>query len=158
MGNLEHTAIVILVGIGMIGLTVILHVAGVVFWLKRLGEGLEARAKDGQRPQLFRAILTTAIGLLMLHLLEAYLWAVLYIKMPGQAGLESMHDAFYFSIITFTTLGYGDITLNSEWQLLAGLESMIGIMMFGMSTALLYAVVQKCWMVTHKDKFNLKKN
>jgi hypothetical protein len=69
-----------------------------------------------------------------------------------------MDDAFYFSIITFTTLGYGDITLNSEWQLLAGLESMIGIMMFGMSTALLYAVVQKCWIVTHQDKFKFLKS
>lgn len=152
-----HTLTVILIGIGMIGLTVIINVTGVVFWLRILARRIEQRAQKNQPPHLFRAILDTAVTLLMLHVVEAYLWALLYFYLPGQSGLDNMHDAFYFSIITFTTLGYGDITLSSEWQLLSGLEGMIGIMMFGMTTALLYAVVQKCWMVTHKGKPHLPK-
>ncbi|MFC1689285.1 potassium channel family protein [Pseudomonadota bacterium] len=158
MGDSGHTLTVLLIGIGMIGLTVIINVAGVVLWLRVLGRRIERRAQKNQSPHLFRAILDTAVALLMLHVVEAYLWALLYFYLPGQSGLDNMHDAFYFSAITFTTLGYGDVTLSSEWQLLSGLEGMIGIMMFGMSTALLYAVIQKCWMVKHKGRIDMPEN
>lgn len=142
---MEQTMLVILIGIGMIGLTIIINVAGVVAWLKHLGRDIERRKEQNLQPRLFRSILNTAIVLLLLHIVEAWLWAVLYIILPGRAGLENLQDAFYFSVITFTTLGYGDVTLSQEWQLLSGLEAMIGITMFGLTTALLYAVVQKCW-------------
>lgn len=151
MTGYEHTTFVILIGLVMIGLTIVVNTAGVVFLLKYLGRHLEGRAKKNKQPHLFRAILSITIGLLVLHLAEAYMWAVLYRLLPAQPSLESMHDAFYFSIVTLTTLGYGDITLSGDWQLLSGLESMIGIIMFGMTTALLYAVVQKCWQVRHKS-------
>jgi hypothetical protein len=98
---------------------------------------------------VFRAILSTAIVLLMLHALEAFLWALLYLVLPAQAGLKNLHEAFYFSLVTFTTLGYGDITLNSRWQLLAGIEGMVGIVVFGLSTAILFAVIQRYWKINH---------
>ena len=53
-------------------------------------------------------------------------------------------------MITFTTLGYGDITLAQEWQLLTGVEGMVGIVVFGLTTALLFAVIQKSWKVRYK--------
>jgi hypothetical protein len=55
-------------------------------------------------------------------------------------------------MITFTTLGYGDVTLNEPWQVLAGAEGMVGIVVFGLTTALLYAVIQKCWKISHDRK------
>ena len=53
-------------------------------------------------------------------------------------------------MITFTTLGYGDITLAQEWHLLTGVEGMVGIVVFGLTTALLFAVIQKSWKVRYK--------
>ena len=53
-------------------------------------------------------------------------------------------------MVTFTTLGYGDITLAREWQLLTGVEGMVGITVFGLTTAMLFAVIQKSWKVSHK--------
>ena len=85
----------------------------------------------------------------MLHALEAFLWALLYIALPAQAGLKSLHEAFYFSLVTFTTLGYGDLTLHSNWQLLAGIEGMVGILVFGLSTEILFSVIQRYWKITH---------
>ena len=141
--------LLLILSIGMIGLTVGIHTTGAAIWLRRLGHRLELNASAHKPPHLFRGILSTAIVLLMLHVLEAFLWALLYLALPAQAGLKSLHEAFYFSLVTFTTLGYGDITLNSKWQLLAGIEGMVGIVVFGLITALLFAVIQKSWKVTH---------
>jgi hypothetical protein len=137
--------LLLLISIGMVGLTVGTHTLGAAFWLKYMGKRLEYRSRMNQPPHLFRGILTTAMVLLMLHVLEAFFWALLYMQLPAQAGLKNLHDAFYFSLITFTTLGYGDITLDSRWQLLTGIEGMVGIVVFGLTTALLFAVIQKIW-------------
>ena len=150
----EHTALVLAIGFGMIALTIFISVTGIVLWLNLLARHLESLEHRNKQPNLFRAILATSIVLVSIHIFQAFLWALLYLVLPGHSGLEKISDAFYFSMITITTLGYGDITLNDQWRLLSGLESMIGIIVFGMSTAMMYAVVQKCWMVKHKGQFD----
>ena len=143
--------LLLLISIGMMGLTVGIHTLGAALWLKRLGQRLELNGSVNQPPHLFRGILSTAIVLLMLHILEAFLWALLYVLLPAQAGLKNLHEALYFSLVTFTTLGYGDITIHEKWQLLTGIEGMVGIVVFGMTTALLFAVIQKCWRVSNQQ-------
>lgn len=155
MTNLGHASVLLIIGIVMIGLTVVVNTVGVVLWLRHLGREIQRQHSQGLSLRMFRGILTTAIVLLMLHVVEALMWAVLYMLLPGQSGLGSLHDAFYFSIVTFTTLGYGDVTLTPEWQLLSGLESMVGILLFGMTTALMFAVVQKSWQVTRMEKIDV---
>ena len=150
----QHTALVLAIGFGMIALTIFINVTGIVLWLNLLARRLESLEQRNKQPNLFHAILSTSIVLVSIHVLQAFIWALLYLVLPGHSGLEKISDAFYFSMITITTLGYGDITLNDQWRLLSGLESMIGIIVFGMSTAMMYAVVQKCWMVSHKGSLN----
>jgi voltage-gated potassium channel Kch len=140
------------IGLVMMALTVMLHVVGVVFWLERLGTRIEYLQSINKQLRLFRGVWTTSLALLVLHIVEAMLWALLYMVLPAHAGLNNFHDAVYFSMITFTTLGYGDVTLNEPWQVLAGAEGMVGIVVFGLTTALLYAVIQKCWKITHDNK------
>ena len=141
----------------MMALTMILHVVGVVFWLERLGTRIEYLASIDKRLHLFRGVMTTSLALLILHILEAVLWAFLYMALPAHAGLKNFHEAIYFSMITFTTLGYGDVTLNEPWQVLAGAEGMVGIVAFGLTTALLYAVIQRCWKISHDSKASRRK-
>ena len=145
------------IGLVMMALTVMMHVAGVVYWLERLGTRIEYLASIGKRLHLFRGVMTTSLALLVLHILEAVLWAFLYMVLPAHAGLKNFHEAIYFSMITFTTLGYGDVTLNEPWQVLAGAEGMVGIVAFGLTTALLYAVIQKCWRISHDSKASRRK-
>ncbi len=59
--------------------------------------------------------------------------------------LDSFEEATYFSFVTFTTLGYGDITLAGAWRILSGIEALNGVLLLGWSTALLFAVVQRTW-------------
>ena len=66
--------------------------------------------------------------------LESALWAVFYLMVDA---LPTLEDAIYFSLVTFTTLGYGDITLDERWRVLAAFEAANGIIMFGWTTAII---------------------
>jgi voltage-gated potassium channel Kch len=74
--------------------------------------------------------------------LDVALWAVLYFL--GGA-LPSFEEAFYFSTVTFTTVGYGDITLGPQWRQLATFEAVNGWIIFGWATALIMAVIQRLY-------------
>ena len=74
---------------------------------------------------------------------ESVVWALAYL-MTGT--LTSIEESLYFSIVTYTTLGYGDITISGPWRLLAASEAAIGIIIFGWSTAIVMAVVQKLYL------------
>jgi voltage-gated potassium channel len=140
----------LLISVGMIILTVGIHTAGAAWWLIGLGKRIANRQRLDLPARLFRSVLSTACVLILLHILEAFLWALLFMVLPAQGGLDSLREALYFSMVTFTTLGYGDITLNTDWQLLAGVEGMVGIVVFGLTTALLFAVIQKTWRASHQ--------
>lgn len=97
-----------------------------------------------------RAVILTAIGLLLLHSLQILVWAIAYRVLTPIRPIDSMEVAVYFSAVTFTTLGYGDITLGSDqWRLLTGIEALNGVLLLGWSTALLYAVVHRSWASYH---------
>jgi voltage-gated potassium channel Kch len=59
-----------------------------------------------------------------------------------------MERALYFSTVTFTTLGYGDITLQERWQLLSSFEAANGIILFGVSTAFVFVAIRKLFEIT----------
>ena len=70
------------------------------------------------------------------------MWAVVYLR----AGvIEGPMKAMYFSVVTFTTLGYGDITLPDEWGLLASFQAALGLFIFGWSTAIVIGAVQRIY-------------
>jgi voltage-gated potassium channel Kch len=70
---------------------------------------------------------------------EAGLWAATYLALGAIPGVER---AMYFSTVTYTTLGYGDVVMEERWRLLSALEAANGIIMFGWTTALIFAAVQ----------------
>lgn len=77
--------------------------------------------------------------LFVASLVECALWAAAYLWLGA---LGSWPEAYYFSATTFTTTGYGDVTLSPAWRAMGNFEAVIGILMFGWSTALLVTVVQ----------------
>ena len=79
------------------------------------------------------------LWLFLATIIEVWTWAVLYLWLGA---LQSLEKAVYFSTVTFTTLGFGDITLDEEWRLLSSFEAANGLLMFGWSTALVFAAVK----------------
>jgi len=129
----------LLIGSAMVGFTVIIHVGGIlatVDWLRKHRGGHAGRDSYIWSIKMFAA---AVLGVFALHTVEIWAWAGLYMIL-GQ--FESLERALYFSTVTFTTLGYGDITLGPDWQLLSGLEAVNGIILFGVSTAFIFAVLK----------------
>jgi voltage-gated potassium channel len=90
------------------------------------------------------AILTALVILLLfLHSLEVACWATFY---QVKHCFPDFRTALYFSITSFSTVGYGDVVLVEEWRLLGGLEALTGMMMVSWSTVLLLRVCS--WVYT----------
>jgi hypothetical protein len=86
-------------------------------------------------------MLVRAAGwIIFLHLIEIAVWAFFY---AWDHGMPDLHSAFYFSAVTYTTTGYGDLVLPNEWRLVGGVEALTGILMCGWSAAFFFAVVTR---------------
>lgn len=130
----------------LVAATVAIHAFGTVYWIRHLGRHYTGADGELRAHKALPALIWSAVGLLMLHLVEVVMWALSYLLiMPGET-IATFEEAVYFSVVTFTTLGYGDITLvDHEWRLLSGAEALNGILLVGWSTALLFAVFQRSW-------------
>lgn len=120
--------------------TTIIHAFGMilVFWYfsRPLGQMAISR--------IFR-ISSIVLLMFIVTVLEVMLWAFVYL---GLNALETFERAIYFSMVTYTTLGYGDIVLDQNYHLLSSFEAANGIIMFGWTTAIVVASVQKLYMNT----------
>ena len=117
--------------------TTVAHGFGTVVALRGL-----SRVNRVNRTHMGRGFVISLLVLIMflVSVADAVLWAYAYVKVGAIPDPEA---AVYFSMVTFTTLGYGDITLGPDWRLLASFEAANGIIMFGWTTALIVAYVQR---------------
>lgn len=75
---------------------------------------------------------------LMAHLMEIALWAAMFM-LCGE--FHAFGIAYYHSAVNYTTLGYGDLIMSPKWRLLGPLEAANGILMFGVSTAMIFTLI-----------------
>jgi ion channel len=85
-------------------------------------------------------LVRTAGWIILLHLVEITVWALFY---TWKEGMPDISSAIYFSAVTYTTTGYGDLLLPKEWRLAGGVEALTGILMCGWSAAFFFAVVSR---------------
>jgi hypothetical protein len=88
--------------------------------------------------------------MLVLHAVEIAVWAQFYI---WQHCFNNAETAYYFSLVTYTTLGYGDVLLPAAWRITGAWEAVIGVLMFGWSTASLVAFIHRIYVMKMKDYF-----
>jgi len=122
----------------LMAVCVAIHACGVTIalrWLK------ERHARMEGKFLLATWMLTRVAGwVLLMHLLEISLWAFIYY---WSQSLPDMDTAFYFSAVTYTTTGYGDVVLPQPWRMVGAVEALTGILMCGWSTAFFFAVVSR---------------
>ena len=82
------------------------------------------------------AILSTAAA----HLLEIGVWAVLFM-ISGEFSVFAA--AYYHSAVNYTTLGYGDVIMTESWKFLGPFEAATGLLLFGVSTAFIFTIIQR---------------
>ena len=89
-----------------------------------------------------RRILGVIGALLLLHWFEAAAWATFY---WGFGVLPDFETSMYFSLTSYTTLGYGDVVLPRQWRLIGPFEAAVGILMFGWSTGVMVAAISRMY-------------
>ena len=107
--------------------------AALIIWIRSI-------PRESQRVRVFRCaalVMQTTVAVIVLHGIVILLWASCYRWLC----LPSWESAFYFSASSYATVGYGDVVLPSKWRLLGPLESMVGMLMSGVSIGLLFAAV-----------------
>lgn len=129
-------------GLGMMVLTIIIHA---LFMAAGAKAAKWRRSRFGLvGKELEKAVLISVLTVWMFLaiVLEAGLWAMFYLFNPLITALPDLETAFYFSMVTFTTLGFGDVVLTGQWRILASIQAANGVIIFGWTTALIFYFIQ----------------
>ncbi len=125
----------LLVGTLVMSMTIIVHTVGLVLVTRGMAHLVSRFRWHGHRSR-YLAMFVVVFGVFGVLTLEVWLWAAVY---DGVGALPDFVTALYFSTITFSTVGYGDVVAAHEWRLLAALEGINGFILIGWSTAYLVA-------------------
>jgi hypothetical protein len=130
-------------GVPLILLTVVFH----AYCLSRIVENVSARldGKYALEHFLSTPILIvggTALAATILHGLEGAVWAVLYRLLGASPDLKS---AVLYSLEAMTSYGHENLFLAPHWRMLGALEALSGWILFGLTTAFLFAVIHRAW-------------
>jgi hypothetical protein len=121
----------------LMALCVVIHAAGIAGALRRLRKRATSITTFYSSVLLFVLL---AVWMILLHLAEIAVWAAAFVI---NGALPTFETALYFSAVTYTTTGYGDVVLAQGWRLHGGVEALTGILMCGWSTAFFYAIVTR---------------
>ena len=136
------------VSVGAVVCTIFVHAITMVATIN-LVRYERKRGRAGTGAVIDFAILTLVISFAFVaHLIEIALWAVLLV-LCGE--FREFGIAYYCSAVNYATLGYGDVLLTPSWRLLGPLEATNGALMFGVSAAMVFAVVQRLVLARFKD-------
>jgi len=131
----------------IIGITVLFQAIAFDVIIKR-SRWLEARLNT--RRSMWKAFFLTVIILAVICVLivEIWIWALFYLAVDALPDLET---ALYFSVSTFTTVGFGDVVLSKEWRIIGSVEATNGFLLFGWSAAFIFEIVSTVYRREGRD-------
>ena len=130
----------LLIGLPAILLCMVLQVA-FAFWSVRYSVQQSAVAKHGLGSlRGVRSILVAMLAMMLGSVLQIVMWGLLFVAL-GE--FDEYYEAIYHSAVNFASLGYGDIVMSKDWKLLGPLEAVCGVLMLGMTSAALMAIMQQ---------------
>ena len=118
----------------VISATVLVHTIGLIALSRAMGRLIRWWRLHRHASGRTVAMVATVLGVFLIHTVEVWMWAAAYIALGP---IQSFQDALYFSTVTFSTIGYGDLIIGPEWRLFASLEGINGFLLIGWSTAYL---------------------
>ena len=127
----------LLIAFAIVSVCVLIHVGGIVIFAQFLIRRFPTETLVTMSRQAFLLILVFGM-VISLHLIETGIWATFYYWNHHFPDYET---ALYFSLGTYSTIGYGDVVLPKRWRLLGGIEGISGVLLCGLSGAFIFAVV-----------------
>ena len=133
----------IFLGCFLVLVTAVVHMiatAAALVMLKKMGRLLHMnKASTLQRTLLVAGLVAS---MFFVSVLDTVIWAYTYLRVGA---IEQVETALYFSMVTFTTLGYGDVVLTGNWRTLASIQAANGVIVFGWTTALIFVFIQRVY-------------
>jgi hypothetical protein len=122
----------------IVSVCLLLHVVGLLLMAEWLLQSREYWDRTGARIHYAMVMILLFSGIMFLHTFETGIWAVFYYTRGLFTDFET---SLYFSLTSYTTIGYGDVLLPQRWRLLGALEGISGVLLCGISTAFIFAVM-----------------
>ena len=136
----------LLIAFSLMALCVAIHAMGLISVFRWMHAKLARGTRDFW-PSTWRLV-RVASWTVLLHLLQILVWAFMY---AWRGAMPDFTAAAYFSAVTYTTTGYGDLVLPEEWRLVGGVEALTGILMCGLSTGMFFAVFSDIFGLNQKS-------
>ena len=127
----------LMLAFGMVAVCVIIHVSGLMTLADQLIKRSPLRESQSLVKDIGTMIVVFAI-IVVLHMVETAVWATFY---QTSQLFPNFETSLYFSLTSYTTIGFGDVVLPDRWRLLGGIEGFSGLLLTGLSTAFLYVII-----------------
>ena len=141
------------IAIGSVLLLLSILIAGASFWVMEWAFVHRQRwlARPPHRPKLILVLMVVAVWILLQITAGVWMWAFAF---KGLGVFQTMEMSVYFSLVAFTTLGFGDVLLPVEGRLLSGMAAANGLLNFGLVTAILVEALRQ--IRTHQINYVLE--
>jgi hypothetical protein len=134
----------------LIVLTVVIHVCGLAIIGEKVVAALSKSVDNRRFLQKFAMVMGgTALLATLLHGIEGAIWALAY-RFLG--ALPNFRTAMLYSISAMTAYGHANLYLQEHWQLMGALEALNGMLLFGLTTAFLFAMIQRAWPLGSRER------
>lgn len=122
------------IAFGSVLMVISVLIAGQAVWALEAAFARSARwlMRAPHRPKLILVVVATSLAVLVMLTASIWLWAVTFHLLGVFASFE---ESMYFTLVTFTTLGYGDVLMPQDWRILGGMAAANGLLNFGLMTA-----------------------
>jgi tryptophan-rich sensory protein len=135
---------------GLIAFCVLVHAAGTALMMQTMRSQRGMRWRAGKPYHVAGTLIYVVFGLLVMSAIEIMAYAWLYYALQEFPDWES---SIYFAASTYTTLGYGDIFIDSARRMIAAVEGVLGLILIGWSSAILFAVTARMGAFdVHRDR------
>lgn len=122
----------------IVAVCLLLHVTGLLLMAEWLLQRREYFERKLARVRYAILMIFLFAGIMCLHIIETSTWAAFYYN---RALFKDFESSLYFSLTSYTTIGYGDLLLPQRWRLLGAIEGISGVLLCGLSTAFIFAVM-----------------
>ena len=139
------------IAVVIVSVSLVIHMAGILLMAKWLLHRREELEQSLNRRRFVVLMITLFAAILLLHVIQTSIWAMFYYT---QELFSDFETSLYFSMVSFTTIGYGDVLLPRNWRLLGVIEGFSGVLLCGLSTAFIFAVVNAIFQARLRQRSN----
>jgi hypothetical protein len=134
----------------LIVMSVTIHVVGLMIIYREVVKTMSIAVVRRRFAPMFVVVMgMVALLATVLHGLEGSLWALAYLLLDA---LPNARTAMLYSLSAMTSYGHANLFLTEHWQLMGALEALNGTLLFGLTTAFLFAMIQKVWDIERKQR------